>query len=387
MPLHQWGLAGPLLTPIIALVMCSATPLGAQVRMSGPATVAFMTGSDDVRYAVYEVELTNYRPVPILLTHVSFHVDSAGTELIAYPDTSLSPLLQHPGQPGATMPRLLPSGALAVLFAWVPLPAASVEGLSIWMRVDAAQRAPDGSDAAAASPLTVWGAPVRVLATAPRVLGTPLRGGPWLAGNGPSATSAHRTARFVLDTEPFDAQRFAIDWVKLNAAGRTHEGDSTRNESYFAYGAPLLAMADGVVLGFVDTLAQNVPQDPQMAIHLTRETVAGNRLLLKVGDNAVIMYAHLQPRSVRVKAGQKVKRGEVLALLGNSGNSSEPHLHVHLADAGDLHDVLSASGLPYAMPEAGIIGHCASFAGPCTHLPPRSEGNAMPLENDLVEFP
>lgn len=385
MPLRSRGLAGPLLALAIALATWAATPLDAQVRMSGPAAVPLMTGSDDVRYAVYEVELTNYRAVPILLTRVSFHFDSSDAELIGYPDTALSPLLRRPGQPDSPEPRLLPPGGLTILYAWVPLPAGSVAGRTIWTRVGADQRAPDGS--AAAAGMAVWGAPVRILAASPRVLGAPLHGGPWLAGNGPSPTSAHRRARFVLDSEPWDAQRFAIDWVKVNTAGKTFEGDSTKNPSYLAYGAPLLAVANGVVLGFVDTLPENVPNGDKIAIAVTRETVAGNRLLLKVGDSAVVLYAHLQPNSVKVKAGQKVRKGDVLALLGNSGNSSEPHLHIHLATGSNIHDVLTADGLPYAMPSASIIGQCAAFGAQCTRTAPRPAGNTMPLENVLVEFP
>ena len=57
-------------------------------------------------------------------------------------------------------------------------------------------------------------------------------------------------------------------------------------------------------------------------------------------------YAHLQPKGIRVKVGDKVRRGQVLALLGNSGNSDAPHLHFHVTDG---NSPLGAEGLPYVI--------------------------------------
>ena len=68
-------------------------------------------------------------------------------------------------------------------------------------------------------------------------------------------------------------------------------------------------------------------------VPITLETVGGNNVIMEIGDGLYAFYAHLQPGSLRVKVGDKVRRGQVLGLLGNSGNSSEPHLHFHICNA------------------------------------------------------
>ena len=86
------------------------------------------------------------------------------------------------------------------------------------------------------------------------------------------------------------------------------------------------------------------------------------------------MWAHLQPGSVRVKVGDHVKRGQVLGLVGNSGNSSEPHLHFHVTDAAST---LGAEGIPYAFPAFEVRG--AANAG--KHV------RELPTEREIVSFP
>jgi murein DD-endopeptidase MepM/ murein hydrolase activator NlpD len=87
------------------------------------------------------------------------------------------------------------------------------------------------------------------------------------------------------------------------------------------------------------------------------------------------MYAHLQPGSLRVKAGQKVKRGDVLGLLGNSGNSTEPHLHFQVMDRPSP---LGAEGLPYLIDSYASKDSVKGPWIPRTHQ--------LPMQNDLIRF-
>lgn len=122
------------------------------------------------------------------------------------------------------------------------------------------------------------------------------------------------------------SQRRAADFVIYDAAGKTHRGDGKDNRDYYAYGQKILAVADGTVVTVVDGVPDNAPGDmnPYLA--------PGNFVMLRHEGTLHSLYAHLQPKSARVKPGAKVKRGAVLGLAGNSGNSSEAHLHFQLQD-------------------------------------------------------
>jgi len=122
------------------------------------------------------------------------------------------------------------------------------------------------------------------------------------------------------------SQRRAADLVMVDAHGVTHRGDGHANGDYLVYGQEVLAMADGVVVTAVDGVPDNQPGE------MNTMFVPGNLVIIEHGGGLWSAYAHLVPGSLRVKVGAKVKRGQVLGRCGNSGNSSEPHLHVQLED-------------------------------------------------------
>jgi hypothetical protein len=184
----------------------------------------------------------------------------------------------------------------------------------------------------------------------PIVVGAPLRSGNWIVGGN------HRRALVPIDGRSYLAQRYAIDWAMLGANGWVFEGDPKDNRSYFGYGAEVIAIADAVVESARDGIPDNVPGAPRLrdardgvslrAVPMTIDTVSGNNVVLRLGDKCSAFYAHLVPGSLRVKGGDSVRRGDVLGLLGNSGNSTGPHLHFHISDS---EHPLAAEGLPYAI--------------------------------------
>jgi murein DD-endopeptidase MepM/ murein hydrolase activator NlpD len=121
-------------------------------------------------------------------------------------------------------------------------------------------------------------------------------------------------------------QRRAADIIIKGAGDLSHKGTGRRNEDYFVYGKEVLAAAPGTVVTAIDGVPDNEPgsMNPLCAV--------GNCLIIDQGSNEYAVYAHLKPGSLRVHRGDKVRTGQVLALCGNSGNSSEPHLHFHLQD-------------------------------------------------------
>jgi murein DD-endopeptidase MepM/ murein hydrolase activator NlpD len=120
-------------------------------------------------------------------------------------------------------------------------------------------------------------------------------------------------------------QRWAYDLLVMKDA-RTHRGDGTDLEDYYAYGMPVRAPTSGTVYAAHDG-------EPDESVGRRRVSRAmGNHIVLEVGPSEYLFVAHLQPGSVRVKPGERVSAGDVLGLVGNSGNSSEPHVHLHLQD-------------------------------------------------------
>lgn len=186
-------------------------------------------------------------------------------------------------------------------------------------------------------------------------LGPPLRGTGYVNSNGCCEVSPHTRAVQTFDGVRWLAQRFAIDWVQADDSGRTRDGDPHDPASYFVYGEPVLAVADGRVVSVVDGRRDQSPPMPDTTITRgnAHDFVTGNHVILDIGRGNYPMYAHLQPGSITVRVGDRVRRGQVLALVGNSGNSTEPHLHFHV---GSTPRALEADGLPYVYDRFRIAG-------------------------------
>jgi murein DD-endopeptidase MepM/ murein hydrolase activator NlpD len=127
-------------------------------------------------------------------------------------------------------------------------------------------------------------------------------------------------------------QRFAFDFLGANEEGKTRKGQSGINEDYFAFGREILAPAVGVITDVITGVRDNVPgsMNPYSGL--------GNAVFIRHREHEVSVLAHLKLGSIKVKVGDKVKRGQVIGLCGNSGNSSEPHLHYHLQNTPVIQD-------------------------------------------------
>jgi hypothetical protein len=127
-------------------------------------------------------------------------------------------------------------------------------------------------------------------------------------------------------------QRFAFDFLGADEQGKTRKGKAQVNEDYFAFGREVLAPADGNVTDVINGVRDNVPgsMNPYSAL--------GNAVFIQHREHEVSVLAHLKLGSITVKVGNKVKTGQVIALCGNSGNSSEPHLHYHLQNTPIIQD-------------------------------------------------
>ena len=177
----------------------------------------------------------------------------------------------------------------------------------------------------------------------PRVrLRLPVRG-VWWHLEGHDAFSHHRHLPLEVNSN-----YFACDLVKVDRNLAIHRGDGTRLEHYYGFGRPVVAAAEGVVVKVVDGLPDN-PVGRSLPVYTQDRQgrlAGGNLVILEHGPRRYTYYAHLRRGSLRVREGQRVRRGQVLAAVGNSGgNTSVPHLHWHLMDA-PATDFRRAQGLP-----------------------------------------
>lgn len=187
---------------------------------------------------------------------------------------------------------------------------------------------------------------VDVSHTSPIVISSPLRGDNWWTPNGPANDSIHRRTIIALGPAVVIPERYAVDWVKVGPDGNSFHSDPKDNRNYYAYRSEIHAVGDGRVVSVLDGIPENIPNSPTMAVTITLANIAGNSVIEDLGGGRYALYAHMIPGTVRVKPGDRVKDGQVLGLLGNSGNSTEPHLHFQISDSPMA---LGGEGLPFLL--------------------------------------
>lgn len=194
------------------------------------------------------------------------------------------------------------------------------------------------------------GAEIKVESDAPVRISSPLRGGKWVACGGYAGLTGHRTANFPVDNGMHAAQTFAIDWVRVDEKGFS-VSDTKTCEGNACYDQPIYAVADGVVVGCNTRFPNQVPFKPAGKDRMS--WAGGNSVVIKMDNGYYAFYAHMKPGSTRVKAGDKVTRGQEIGNVGNSGNSTGPHLHMHVTRNPGI---LQADGVPYVIDEFEVVG-------------------------------
>ncbi len=134
----------------------------------------------------------------------------------------------------------------------------------------------------------------------------------------------------------YTTQKHAFDFIILDTSGKSFKTDGKNNEDYYAFREPVLAPCDAVVVQVIDIFKDNTPGI------LNNNHPTGNTIVLKTGFNEYIYLCHLAENSISVKIGDEVKQGDIIGLCGNSGNSSEAHLHMHIQNTPRI---LTGSGI------------------------------------------
>lgn len=188
----------------------------------------------------------------------------------------------------------------------------------------------------------------------PVVIGPPVKGDRWMAGVvGPGGF--HRDTIMPINGRWTAPERWAVDWVQLDKQNRIVSGVRGENRSYPQYGKEIYAVSDGVILNTSDGM-NDTPPETKLPLS-TLDTAPGNYISQDIGNGYAVLYAHLIKDSLRVHTGETVKKGQLIGLLGSSGNSDGPHLHFHVVKG---KNVMAGDGIPYVIDSFEVTGEVIS---------------------------
>jgi hypothetical protein len=342
-------------------------------------------GSDMSTHLVYELLLTNFSSGEVTIEKVEVLGD--GAELQTLDAKEIATRLQPVGtrEPVATLAR----SSQALLFIHLQMPEGKRPPKQLEHRVTARfAAAPPGHQE-----ITAAGGSIAVDHRPVAVIGPPLHGSGYISADSCCDAVRHTRAALPINGHFWVSQRYAVDWEQVNEQGRIYRGPKEKVESYNIFGKEAIAVADASVASIVDGAPEGTPGAYPTA--MDPAAADGNAVILDLGQHRYAMYAHLQPGSIKVHQGDKVKTGQVLALVGNTGNSLVPHLHFQLMDQPSS---LAANGLPYEIDTFEVTSKVTSTAAfdqaeadgtPVPHSilnPPLHPKKALPLDQLIITF-
>jgi hypothetical protein len=348
------------------------------------APVPFM-GSDGRVHLVYELWTTNFSSADVTVEKVE--VLSSGDVLESFDAAAIAGRLQAAGQRESA--GRLPGSAQALLFLHVTLrPGAQVPDKLTHRVTIHANAAPPGQQE-----ITETGGEVAVDRRRVVSIGPPLEGEGYISADSCCDAVRHTRAALPINGRAWVAQRYAVDWEQLDAQGLIYKGPRERLESYTIFGKPVLAVADAVVVSVTDGLPEQTPG--KYPTNISLEEADGNSVILDLGEQRYAVYAHMQPGSIKVRKGESVKLGQVIGLVGNTGNSVAPHLHFQVSDRPSS---LASNGLPYEIRDFQVTGRTlgtkafdeAEEKGTPVVVKPMSPSQpvkgALPLDQLIISF-
>jgi Peptidase family M23 len=364
-----------------AEVSDNMTPLLLAVQ---DAPVPFM-GSDGQIHLVYELGMTNFSSADIAVEKVEVVGD--GSVLQTLDTAAIAGRLQPAGlrEPAGTLAKST-HGLLFLNIAVAPGSKIPSElSHRIALRVSAAP--PEQQE------LSESGGATAVDKQSVALIGPPLKGERYIAADSCCDATRHQRAALPVNGRAWLAQRFAVDWEQMDATRHIYTGPREKLESYAIFGQPALAVANAVVASVIEGQPEQTPGSYPTNIALDKAD--GNCVILQLGEKRYALYAHLQPGSIKVHSGEKVHPGQVLGLVGDTGNSIVPHLHFQVMDGPSS---FSSNGLPYEISNFQVTGKSPGTEAfdkaetdgtplPVTPIsPPQAVKQAMPLDQTIISF-
>ena len=352
--------------------------------------------SDDKQHIAYELVLVNLAGTPVALRKIEALDGASGAVLYTLEGDGIAQMLKLNGGGKGTE---IAGGGSGILFLDVALPSDAGLPEALKHRFDIEVASPesgastddDRDPAPAPKQEIVFTTDALAIGPGPVTVAPPLKGKRWVVGGGCCAPpSYHRGATLPINGAIRVAERFAIDFVQLNDKDMLFDGDIKDLSDYAYFGDEIYSATDGTVVAAVDGLPEQVPGKlPEGA---TMDMAGGNHVVVDMGEGRYAFYAHMQPGSLKVKVGDTVKTGQVLGLLGNSGNTDSPHLHFHIMDGPSP---LLSNGVPYVFTSFTGEGRVADedplFKGGAVTVDKDAlagqHENALPLADQIVAFP
>ena len=324
------------------------------------------------RQLFYELHLSNFARIPLAATRLEVRDPASGAVLLDVSGAALHALMD-----GAPDGMIAPH-ARGIVYLELPVPSTGAPA-RLAHRLTFTGGGDGGNRA-----VTIDAGTITIDPAPPPRLGPPLKGGPWVAVYAPGMTNGHRRYVYAIDGKARIPGRFAIDFMKVDSAGRLAPANDAATSAHFGYGAEVLAVADATVAATRDDIPDRLPGEGSPA---ALADATGNYIALDLGGGRYAFYEHLSP-GLRVKPGQRVRRGQVIARLGFTGQASAPHLHFHVSDAPSP---LIAEGQPWLIDRYEMLGAYPSIEafgrGGAWVNGPRQPGPSLPPPNAVIRFP
>jgi hypothetical protein len=329
---------GAILTPVAMEVLDAPIPV---------------RGADDRKHLAYEVTIANHSALDITIDRVQARANGEpfGEPLAGADFAEHLRVFGHDGE------TTIPAGGNAVLFFDLRygIGAPDPERLTHLWRLTTA-------DPAAMSPdekISFIGVRTKVSRERPLIIESPLGGRRWLNANGCCMPiGGHRGGTLAVDGTLRVGERYAIDFVGLDAEHRLFDGPLGDLSSYGFFGVPVRSATAGRVVEVLDGETEQVPGI--LPTDLTLPQYGGNFVTVRVDRHHFAFYAHLRPGRIAVEVGDRVRPGQKLGQLGNTGNSNAPHLHFQMMDG---RSPLQSNGLPFVFSRFTGEGYVPDLAG------------------------
>ena len=327
----------------------------------------------------YELHLTNNAEIPLVLKKLEV-IDASNSEVVeSFSENDLEKKFKLIGKSQTSGRLTLPPSATGIVYLEI-----TSKKIKPGRRLNHRLKIETGQGKIA----VVTGGKIELPGKSAVTLGPPLRDGFWAAIYNPAWERGHRRVFYTVEGKDRLPGRFAVDFIRLDDQGRYASQDENVIKNWLGYENEVIAVSDGVISSVADNFSESstVSEHPKYP----PEKATGNYVSIKIKNDCFAFYEHLKAGSLRVKPGQTVKKGDVIAKVGFTGQTSGPHLHFHLADNDSP---LGAEGVPFAFEKFKLVGTYPDFEkfGKARWTPLENSSssqvfNERPASNSVIEF-